>query len=152
MALSASGLFVPTFVNILSNTIAADLSSETNIKLDLMDNSTTPDFNTHDYLADLSSGVVTGTGWATPYTLTTTALTPTTGSLYYDADDVSRTSTTLSGVYGCLIWDDGVATPTADALIALVYFGASPYSTVNGTFAINWSTSPSAIFTIDMTP
>ena len=77
MAVTASGLFVPSFINILSNTIAADLSSETGIKCALIDQSTaTPNFDTHDYWADLSAAEVTGTNWAAGgQVLTTTTLT-----------------------------------------------------------------------------
>ena len=55
MAVTASGLFVPSFINILSNTIAVDMSSETGIKCALISNSATPDFTTHDYWSDLSA-------------------------------------------------------------------------------------------------
>ena len=152
MALSASGLFVKTFELILSNTVAVDLSSDANIKLALVNNSITPDFATHDYWNDLSSGHVTGTGWAAAQALTGTTYTSTGGSLYYDADNVSVASTTLSNAYGCVLFDDSVTSPSDDPMICLVYFGGSAYSTTNGTFAITWRTSPNAIFTIDMTP
>ena len=152
MALSASGLFVPTIANIFANTIAVDLSSESNIKLALVNNSITPDFSTHDYWADLVSGHVTGTGWTTPYTLTTTTLTASSGTLLFDAYDVSASSTTLSNAYGCVIYDDSVTSPTDDPMVCLVYFGGTAYSTTNGTFAITWSSSPAAVFSIDCTP
>lgn len=153
MAVTASGLFVPSFINILSNVIAADLSSETGIKCALISNSATPDFDTHDYWADLSANEVSGTGWAAGgVVLTTTTLTVgATGSLYFDAADVSETGTTLTNARAAVIYDDSVTTPTADALICLVDFTAD-YSTSAGTFAITWSSSPAAIFTIDLTP
>lgn len=152
MAVTASGLFVPSFINILSNTIAVDLSSETNIKCALIDNSATPDFDAHDYWADLSANEVSGTGWsAGGVVLTTTSLSTSSGTLLYDADDVSETGTTLTNARAAVIYDDSVTTPTADALICLVNFG-SDYSTSAGTFAIQWSSSPAAIFTVDLTP
>jgi hypothetical protein len=152
MALSASGLFVPSLINIFSNTIAVDLSSETNIKLGLLDNTGTPDFNTHDYWADLSAGAVTGTGWAASYTLTSTTLTASTGSLLFDAADVSASTTTLSNVYGAVVYDDSVTSPTDDPMICLIYFGGTAYNTTAGTFAITWSSSPQCIFQVDCTP
>lgn len=153
MALSASGLFVPSIINIFTNTVAVDLSSETNIKLALLNNSATPDFSTHDYWGDLSANEVTGTNWsAGGVALTTTSLTASSGTLLFDADNVSVASTTLSNVYGAVIYDDSVTTPTADAMICLVYFGGTAYNTTAGTFAITWSTSPNCIFQIDCTP
>lgn len=150
MAVTASGLFVPTFINILSNTIAADLSSETGIKCALISNSATPDFDAHDYWADLSANEVTGTNWAAGgVVLTSTTLTASGGTLTFDAADVSESTTTITNARAAVIYDDSVTTPTADALIALVDFTAD-YSTVAGTFAINWNAS--GIYTIDMTP
>lgn len=152
MAITASGLFVPSIINIFTNTIAVDLGSETNIKVALLSNSATPDFSTHDYWGDLSGNEVTGTGWsAGGVVLTSTALSASSGTLLYDAGDVSESSTTISNARGCVVYDDSVTTPTADAMICLVNFG-SDYSTVAGTFAIQWSSSPAAIFTIDCTP
>ena len=64
MAVTASGLFVVTFQLILDNTIAVDMSSETNIYCALINNSATPDFAAHDYWGDLSANEVSGTGWS----------------------------------------------------------------------------------------
>lgn len=155
MAITASGLFVPSIINIFTNTIAVDLGSETNIKVALLSNLATPNFDTHDYWGDLSANEVTGTGWsAGGVALTSTALSASSGTLLFDAADVSESNTTLGDpnpVRGCVIYDDSVTTPTADAMICLVNFG-SDYSTVDGTFAIQWSSAPAAIFTIDFTP
>jgi hypothetical protein len=152
MAITASGLFGTTFINILTNVIAADLGSETGIKLALISDSATPDFNAHDYWNDLSANEVTGTGWsAGGVVLTSTALSMSSGTLLYDAADVSQASTTLTNAMAAVVYDDSVTTPTADAMLCLVDF-VTAYSTSNGTFAITWSSSPAAIFTIDMTP
>lgn len=152
MAVTASGLFVTTFQLILDNTIAVDLSSETNIKLALISDSATPAFDTMDYWADLSANEVTGTNWAAGgVALTSTTWTSTGGALMYDAANVSVASTTLSNAMAAVIYDDSVTTPTADAMICLVDF-VTAYSTSNGTFAITWSTSPNCIFSIDLTP
>lgn len=152
MAVTASGLFVPSIINIFTNTIAVDLGSETNIKCALISNSATPNFDTHDYWGDLSANEVSGTGWsAGGVVLTSTALSASSGTLLFDAADVSQSSTTLTNARAAVIYDDSVATPTADAMICLVNFGAD-YSTVAGTFAITWSSAPAAIFTIDCTP
>ena len=152
MAVTASGLFVTTFQLILDNTIAVDMSSETNIMCALISDAATPDFAAHDYWADLSASEVTGTNWAAKgVALTGTTWTSTGGALMWDAANVSVASTTLSNAMAAVIFDDSVSSPTADAMICLVDF-TSPYSTSNGTFAITWSTSPNCIFSIDLTP
>lgn len=148
MAVTASGLFYLTIRDLLSNTIAGDLSAEDN-KIALIDNTATPDFDAHDYWADLSATEVTGTNWAAGgVALTGTAFSVSTGTLLWDATDVSVASTTLSNARAGVIYLDSVA---SDPLLCLVNFGAD-YSTSNGTFAITWSSSPAAIFTIDLTP
>lgn len=149
MAVTDSGLFYITFRDILSNTIAVDLSSETNIYCALINNSATPNFDTHDLWADLSANEVTGTNWAAGgVALTSTAFSVSTGTLLWDAADVSVASTTLSAARAAVIYDTSIA---GDALVCLVDFNAD-YSTSNGTFAITWSSSPAAVFTIDLTP
>lgn len=158
MAVTASGLFIPTFVNVLTSALTGfDLSSETGVKCALIDQGTaTPDFDTHDYWADLSAAEVTGTNWAAGgVVLTTTTLTASpTGTLKFDAADVSEATTTIGDggtgdAYAAVIYSDSTTAPTADALVCLVNFGAG-YQTVAGTFAITWDSA--GIFTIDMTP
>ena len=149
MAVTASGLFYLTFRDALLNTAALDLSLETH-KGALVSNSATPAFDTHDAWADLSGAEVTGTNWAAGgVALTGTDITVSTGTLVFDATDVSVASTTLTNARAYVLYADALTTPVADALICLVNFGAD-YSTVNGTFAITWNAS--GIFTIDLTP
>jgi hypothetical protein len=152
MAITASGLFVPTLVNALTNAIPLDLNSESNIKLALISDSATPNFDTHDYWNDLSANEVTGTGWAAGgVVLTSTTLSAASGALVFDAGNVSASSTTLSNPMAAVIYDAGVTTPTANALVCLIDF-VTTYPTSNGTFAITWSTSPDCIFSLDVTP
>jgi hypothetical protein len=148
MAVTASGLFYITFRDALSNTIALDLGAEDH-KIALISNSATPAFDTHDHWSDLSGNEVSGTGWAAGgVALTGTAFSVSSGTLLWDATDVSETGTTLTNARAGVIYADSI---TNDPLICLVNFGAD-YSTSAGTFSITWSASPAAIFTIDLTP
>jgi hypothetical protein len=149
MAWTASGLYVLTFIDIFDTTqLAVDLDLETH-KLALYNNTNTPNFSTETVYT--TTNEETGTNWAAGgvvLTGTTVSESPA-GSLMFDATDVSEASTTLSGVRGCKIYADALTTPTADALIVGVNFGAD-YATTNGTFAIQWATA--GIFAIDLTP
>ena len=149
MAVTASGLFYLTMRDALSNTTALDLTLETH-KGALISNSATPAFDTHDAWADLSANEVTGTNWAAGgVALTGTGITVSSGTLVFDATDVSVASTSLTNARAYVLYADAITTPVADPLICLVNFG-SDYSTSNGTFAITWNAS--GIFTIDLTP
>lgn len=146
MAVTASGLFYPTFSGMLKNTIALDLTAATH-KVALIDNTATPDFDAHDLWADLSADEVSGTGWAAGgVLLDTPAITVSpAGTLKYDAVDVSETSVTVVDARAAVIYADGLA----DELVVLVDF-EDDYSATAGTFEIQWNTT--GIFTIDLTP
>jgi hypothetical protein len=149
MAWTASGLYYLTFRDLLDTSgLVLNLDLETH-KLALYTNTETPNFSTETAYA--TPNEVTGTNWAAggvALTGTTVSESPA-GSLMFDATDVSVASTTLPGVRGCKIYADALTTPTADALIVGVNFGAD-YATTNGTFAIAWAGA--GIFAIDLTP
>lgn len=149
MAVSASGLYVATFVDVLDTTqLALDLDLETH-KIALFSNSITPNFTTDTAygVSPYDANEVTGTNWsAGGVALTGTTFTGSGGSATFDATDVSVASTTLTGARAGLIYADALAGNNA---IALINFGAD-YSTVTGTFAITWNAS--GIFVIDLTP
>jgi len=149
MAVTASGLFYPTFAAALNNTLALDLNLETH-KVALFDNTITPNFDTDTVYGAGSYGTtpeVDGTGWAAGgVALVTTAISNSpTGTLMWDAENVSETSTDLTDARCALIYADAAT----DEAIVLVDF-TSDYSTVAGTFAITWDVL--GIFTIDLTP
>jgi hypothetical protein len=87
-------------------------------------------------VAPYNANEVTGTGWsAGGVALTSPTMTLVAGvGVQFGAGNVSVASTTLTNVRGCLIYDN---TLTPKAAIMAITFGAD-YSTVNGTFAINW--------------
>lgn len=149
MAVTASGLFVSTFVDALDTTqLALDLDLETH-KIALFSNSITPNFDTDTAygVSPYAANEVSGTNWAAGgVALTGTTFTGASGTATFDATDVSVATTTLTAARCGLIYADALAGNNA---IVLVNFGAD-YSTVAGTFAITWNAS--GIFTIDFTP
>jgi hypothetical protein len=150
MAVTVSGLFYPTFRDVLDTTqLAIDLDLETH-KVAMFDNDITPNFST-----DTAYGVspydgneVSGTGYsAGGVALGTTAVDESpTGTLRWDAADTSWTTSTITAARCALIYADALGGNNA---ICLVDFDAD-YSTVAGTFLITWASG--GIFTWDLTP
>ena len=147
MAVTASGLFVLTFRDILDSTqMAVDTGSDT-FKCAMITNSSTPNFETHDHWSDLSGNEVSGTGYtAGGAALTSITLGNASGTLKFDAADTSWSTATISSARAAVIYDDTLAN---DPLICLVDFGAD-YASSAGTFQITWNAS--GIWTIDLTP
>lgn len=154
MAVTASGLYVATFADILDTTqLAIDLDLETH-KGALFNNTITPNFVTDTAygVAPYNGNEVTGTNWTSGgVALTGTALDTSSisGTLVFDASDVSVASTTITNARCYLLYADALAGNNA---IVLVNFGAD-FSTVNGTFGIQWAAPASGgLFNIDLTP
>lgn len=144
MAITASGLYGLTLEKCLINGAAINLEAEDN-KVAMVTDSHTPDFNAHDFYADLTNEV-SGTGYtAGGAALTGTEITISSGVLTYDATDVSWASSTISNAMAAVGYADAVT----DELIFLSDF-VTAASTTNGTFTIQWHAS--GIFTIDFTP
>lgn len=150
MAVTASGLFVATWIDILDTTqLAVDLDLETH-KAAMFTNSITPNFS-----SDTAYGVspydaneVSGTGYTAGGTeVTTTAVSESpSGTLMWDAADTAWASSTITNARCALIYADALAGNNA---IVLVNFGGD-YSTTSGTFTIQWNAL--GILTIDLTP
>jgi hypothetical protein len=150
MAVTASGLFIATFTDVLDTTqLALDLDLETH-KVAMFTNSITPDFSTNTAygVSPYNANEVSGTGYtAGGVALTGTALSESpTGTIMWDATDVAWTTSTITNARAALIYADALAGNNA---ICLVNFGAD-YSTVAGTFTIQWAAT--GIFTLDLTP
>jgi hypothetical protein len=150
MAVTASGLFVPSWLAKLNATAAAWTLVSANNKIALFSNTITPNFSTDTAYgaAPYNANEVTGTNWAAGgvalagQTLTESPA----GSLKWTATNISVASVTFTGARCGLIYDSVLATKYA---IALVDFGAD-YSPVAGTFAINWNAA--GILVQDITP
>lgn len=150
MAITASGLFVLTFMDVLDTTqLALDLDLETH-KVALFTDSVSPNFSSDTAygVAPYNANEVSGTGYTAGGTaLTSTALTESpTGTLMYDAADTDWASSTITNAKGALIYADALAGNNA---ICLVNFGSN-YSTNNGLFRIQWAAT--GVFTWDLTP
>lgn len=153
MAITASGLYGPFLRDMFLNAKAFNFSDDDTsggdtFKIDLQSNSATPNFDTHDEVADLTN-ILTGGSWSAAQTIATTATDAATiasGVLTFDAGDVSVGTTTITAARGGTIWDSTLA---GSPLICTINF-VTDYTSTNGTFAITFSGS--GIFTIDYTP
>lgn len=136
-----------------SATSYTGLDSDT-VNVALYGNSGTP--NKNDTLANTGYGAgqwtsgnqVTSTNWAAAgRPLVSAAVTATSGTIKFDADDTaSDGSVTLSNVYGCLVYDDTISGGSvADQGVCFNYFGGAQ-SVSSGTFTVVWNTS--GIFSI----
>lgn len=144
----ASGLFVATWIDILDTTqLAVDLDLETH-KGALFTASVTPN-----YSSDTAYGVspwnaneVSGTGYsAGGAALTSTAVDESpTGSLRWDAADLSWASSTITNARHLLIYADALAGNNAIVNVDL----AANYSTQNGTFLVQFASA--GILAIDL--
>ena len=147
--ITASGLFYPTWADILDTTqLAIDLDLETH-KTAIFGSATTPDFgadtkwNVSPYDSDEKSG---GSWPAGGYTLLGTAVSESpAGSLMWDATDISQVTSTFTGGEGCLTYADALA----DEAICMHDFEttASPNA---GTMEIQWAAG--GLLAIDLTP
>lgn len=162
MAWSASGMMREFLADILDQTCTTlDMDAASMFKVALFNNSVTPDYDATD-LASCYNGSgatwvvaneVSTTGWAAGgVVLATNDITKVAGGIVkFDGDDTaSAAGTTMSSIYGCLVYADGVAAPanSVDQGVVAVYFGGTAYSVTNGTFTIQWNAS--GIFTIDI--
>lgn len=157
MAWSASGIFRAFLGNALDRTAAFDLNSDTFL-VALYDTDVTPDLNAAAANTAYDTGQwdntneVSDTGeWdAGGEALVSPAINIGTSSVvFWDATDLaSGSSATLSGVFGCLVYDDTLTTPVADQGVCFNYFGGSQ-SVTNGTLTLVWSAN--GIFRITLT-
>ena len=140
MAITKSGCFVPTFLDVLDTTqLAIDLDLETH-KSALFSDTLAPDFdaNTAYGVSPLDANEVSGTGWAAGgVALTGTTFTLVAGGkTKFDATDVSVAGTTLTSAMCDVIYADALAGNNAIMLIDFV----TAVSTVAGLFEILWHT------------
>lgn len=149
MAVSGSGLFCATFVDVLDATqLAIDLSLTTN-KWAMFTNTITPNYTTDTAygVAPYNANEVSGTGYtAGGAAVASPTLTAASGIMTYDQADTSWTTSTITNARCALLYADALAGNNA---ICLVDFGAD-YSTVAGTFQITWNAS--GVFTVDLVP
>jgi hypothetical protein len=147
MAITASGVYFLSVEKRFIDTLGESWEAEDN-KVMLDSDTDTPNFDTHDFRADVATEV-TGTNWAAGgVALTGTEITVSSGTLTFDATDVSVASTTISNAMASIHYTN-VGSAATDQLLELHDF-VTAVSTSNGTFGIQWSAS--GLLTIDLTP
>lgn len=125
-----------------------DLDTDT-IKIALVSSSYTADKDAHDFFDDVTNEI-SGTGYsAGGASLANKAVTVdnTNDRAYFDADDPSWGSSTLSGVRAAVVYKS-TGTAGTSPLIAYIDLGQD-YTSSNGTFSIQFATTANgAIFYI----
>lgn len=159
MAWSASAIFRQFLGDVLGNTAAFDLNTGgDSFKVALYDNDITPDNDVSAANSAYNAGQWTSTGnevsesgqWATGgVALTSQDINVATADVvFFDAaDTASGSAADLANVYGCLVYDDTLASPVADQGVCYNYFGGAN-SVVNGTFTVVWSANGIFRFTL----
>ena len=156
MAWSNSKIFSQFVLAALDQTTAHDLDTNTP-KVALYDNDITPSntvtlansaYNVDQWVST-GNEVFEAGQWAqggvvlAGHDVTTSSTTVT-----YDANDTaSGSAADLASVYGCLVYNDTITTPTADPGICYNYLGGSN-SVVNGTFTVVWNASGILSFSV----
>ncbi len=150
MAVTVSGLYLLTWIDVLDTTqLALNLDLNTH-KLAMFTDTVTPSYSadTAYAVSPYNANEVSGTGYTAGGNVITTpavAENPT-GTLRWDGDDVSWATSTITNAKFGLVYADALAGNNA---IVGVNFGAN-FSTVAGTFLVSWAST--GIFTIDLTP
>lgn len=152
MAWADSRVFRQAVADVFGNTTAMDLSGAgvDAPKVALYNNTPTPDkdvtaansaYNVDQWVT--AQEQYQAAQWAQGgVVLASPAITnPSTGVVMFDAaDTASGAATTLSNVFGALVYDDTLTTPVADQGICFNYLGGSN-SVVAGTFTVVWSSN-----------
>lgn len=151
MAWTASKIFTAFQLDVVANTAAFDLAGAglDTFKNALFDNSITPS-QTVSSAASAFGGGVWASGeafqagqWATGgVALTSPAATIPSGStIAFDAADTSSGAAATLTAYGCLIYDDTLATPVADQGVCYLYLGGQQTVT-GGQLTVVYASSP----------
>ena len=143
MAITASGLFGLSLEKALIDTLGESWEAEDN-KVLMVTDTYAPNFDTHDFRDDITNEV-SGTGYTAGGTaLTSTELTINSGTLVFDAADVSWASSTIASAMAGVYYTN-VGAAATDQLVLLSDF-VTAASTTNGTFTIQWAAGGIAIF------
>lgn len=153
----ASGLYVVTHRDALDTSLLGVDYLSNSHKVALVTNTHTPDFDTHDFYADITNeltttggytatGRVLSTGTAAGGNCTATFALGVAGQLKYDlTTDIAWPSASFTA-RGAIWYADALA---SDPLLFAQTFGAD-YTATNGTFTIQLDTL--GAFTIDLVP
>lgn len=152
MSITASGMYGLTlekFFNVTSLPTNG-LESETAVKVLMVLDAETPDFNADNFRDDVTANEVSGTGYsAGGVVITSTELTVSGGVLTYDSADPSWASSTIANAMAAVGYFARGGADTADELVWLSDF-VSAASSSSGLFTIQ--VSASGWWTNDYTP
>lgn len=150
MSITASGLYGLTLEKFFIDTVGDSLEAEDG-DLALVSDSHTPNFDTHDFAADLTNEA-SGGNYARE-AVTSTEITLSSGTLTWDAadtvfdnggsDDVTITSA-MAAAYIIPITND------ADSPLVGLWDFVTAASSTNSTFTVQWNAS--GLVTLDYTP
>jgi hypothetical protein len=142
-----SRVFRPFVADVFDNTAALDCGADS-FKAALYNNTGTPDndvtaansaYNVGQWV--VANEVSQAGQWAAGGVVLTSQVlnSGTADVVFFDAaDTASGSAATLASVFGCLVYDDTIATPVADQGMSYNYFGGTN-SVTNGTFTIQWN-------------
>ena len=154
MAWTNSKIFMALIEDVFENTTAIDLNTDASIKVALYNNTTAPDQTVTSANSAYAVGqwvvgneLSDAAEWAAGGVALASVTSSFASNVYtFDAaNTASGSSATLTAVFGCLVYDDTIATPVADQGLCYNYFGGTN-SVTDGTFTVIWHTS--GIFTI----
>jgi hypothetical protein len=150
MAITASGLYGLTLEKFFIDTVGDSLEVETN-ELALVSDTHTPNFDTHDFAADLTNEA-TGGNYARE-AVTTTEITLSAGTLTFDAadtvfDNAGANDVTITDAMAAPLIID--ITNDADSPLFGLWDFVTAASSSNSTFTVQWNAS--GLLTIDYTP
>jgi len=144
MAFANSKVFRAFIKDALGRTNAFDLDAGADTpKVALYGNGITPDQDATSANTAYGAGQwvtsISDTNWpAAGRPLVNGALSTAAATVFYDADDtVSNGNVTLSAVFGCLVYDDTLASVVNDQGLCFNYFGGTQ-SVTAGSFTIVW--------------
>lgn len=146
MSWTDSHVFRALVADVFDNTTAIDFGADS-FKVALYNNSITPDNDVSSANSAYNAGqwataqeVFEAGQWAQAGVVLTgqTLNSGTADTVFFDATDTaSGSAADLALVFGCLVYDDTIATPVVDQGASFNYFGGSN-SVVNGTFTVVW--------------
>lgn len=143
MSITAAGLFGLSFEKALIDTLGESLEAEDQ-ELTLVSDSYTPNFDTHDFHADLTNELTT----SSQPNLTTTEITLSGGTLTYDAVDTVFPGVTVTDAMASVGYTN-VGSSATDQLMFLQDF-VSAASASSADFTVQHHAN--GIFTWDYTP
>ena len=149
MAITAAGLYGLSIEKMMIDTLGQSIEAETHKELMVTDTHT-PNFDTHDFRADITNEI-TGTNYsAGGVTVTGTDVTLSGGTLTFDMADTVYTNITINSANAMAgVFYTNVGTAGTDQLICLQDFVTDADATA-ANFTIQHSGT--GVFTLDYTP